>query len=115
MSEAKPESSYFLRLWGKSRGNGGGETIPPFGFLAQTLPASGGEFVELGAAIILGGAPTRLQQPLAYQAKQTRIERALLDQQGVAGDLPNAQQNAISVQGAERDRPQNQKIEGPGK
>jgi hypothetical protein len=39
----------------------------------------------------------------------------LLNQQRVAGDLANAKKNAVAVERAERDRPQNKEIEGSGK
>ena len=76
------------------------QPIPVLGLFPQTLAAGGGQFVELGAAIVLRRAPARLQQSLPHQPKQPGIERALFDQQRVAGDLPDAQQNAVTVQRA---------------
>ena len=43
------------------------------GLFTQTLAAGGGEFVELGAAIVLRCAPTRLEQSLTDEAKQAGI------------------------------------------
>jgi hypothetical protein len=60
-----------------------------------------GEFVELGAAIVLRGAPTRLEQTLTDEAKEAGIERALFDQQRVVGDLSDAQKDAVPMQRAE--------------
>ena len=70
-----------------------GQAVPAFGLLAQALAARGGEFVELGAAIVFRCAPACFQQSLPHQAEQCRIERSLLDQQRLPGDLPNAQKN----------------------
>jgi hypothetical protein len=71
------------------------------GFFPQPLAASGGEFVELGAAIVLRCAPTRLEQSLTDEAKQAGIERALFDQQRVVGDLSDAHKDAVPMQRAE--------------
>jgi hypothetical protein len=45
---------------------------------------------------------------LTHEAKQTGIERALFDQQCIAGDLADAQKNAVAMQWAERDGPENE-------
>ena len=66
------------------------EAIPVVGFFPKTPTASSGKFVELGAAIVLRCAPARFEQSLTDEAKQTGVERALFDQQGIAGDLPDA-------------------------
>ena len=42
--------------------------------------------------------PARLEQSLTNEAKQTRVERSLFDQQGIAGDLPDAQKDAVAMQ-----------------
>jgi hypothetical protein len=52
-------------------------------------------------AIVLRCAPTRLEQSLTDEAKQAGIERALFDQQRVAGDLSDAQKDAVPMQRAE--------------
>jgi len=83
--------------------------------LAQALASRGCEFVELRATVVLGRPPACLEQSLPDETKQTRIERALFDQQRVAGDLADAQQDPVSVQRAEGDRPQDEEIERTGK
>ena len=101
--------------WREGGSDGCCKAVPTVGFFSQALAARGGQFIELGAAIVFRCAPARLQQALANQAKQAGIERALLDEQRIAGDLPDAQKDAVAVQRAERDRPQNQQIERSGK
>ena len=92
----------------------GREPLPAGGLFAEALAASGREFIELGAAIIFR-CPTRLKQSLADGAKETRIKCALFDREWVTGDLSDAQQNAVTMQRGERDRPQDEEIEGAGK
>ena len=105
----------FLRLRGEGGGDGCGESIPTVGFLGQAPAAGGGEFIKLGAAIVLRGAPIRFEQSLADQAEQAGIERALFNEQGIAGDLPDAQKDAVPVQWAERDGPEDEQIESARK
>src|SRR6266403_1451634 len=114
-NEASRGVSYFLRLRSKSRTDGSREPIPVVGLFAQTLAARGGEFVELGAAIVLRRAPAGSQQSLPDEAKQTGIERTLFDQQCIAGDLSDTQKNAVPMQWAERNRPQDEEIESARK
>src|SRR6266567_333113 len=114
-SEANRGVSYFLRLLRERGSDGSHQPIPAIGLFTQTPAARGSEFVELGAAIVLRGAPTRLEQSLADETKQAGIERALFDQQGIAGDLPDAEKDAVAVQGPERDRPQDEEIESARK
>src|SRR5215472_13449215 len=114
-SAGRPRVSYFLRSGSQRRTHRRGHTVPRFGFLAQALATRGGEFVELGPAIVLRCAPACLQQPLPHQAKQCGIKRTLLDEQRLPRDLPNAQQNPITMQGTERNRFQNEEIESAGK
>jgi hypothetical protein len=88
-------------LWRERARDGGCQPIPAIGLFSQTLAAGGGELVKLGAAIVLRCAPTRLEQSLTDEAKQAGIERALFDQQRVAGDLSDAQKDAVPMQRAE--------------
>lgn len=80
----------------------------------QSFAARGGQLVELGSPIF-GGPPTCLQQALADNAKQRRIQGSLLDEQRAVRDLPDAQQNTVAVKRTERDRFEDKKIEGSEK
>ena len=112
---ASPGISYFLRPGTQGSTDSVGQAIPVGGFFAETLAASGGEFVELRAAIIFGCAPIRLEQALTHDAKETGIEGALFDQQGITGDLSDAEKNAVSVERAEGNRTEDQQVESAGK
>src|SRR5258708_28150366 len=98
----------------KGRTHGCGKAVPTLGLFTQTLPARRSEFVKLGPAIVFRRAPARLEHSLTLQAVQTGIERALFDQQGFAGDLSDTQKNAVSMQWAKCNRPQDEKIECAG-
>jgi hypothetical protein len=115
MNEGRPRVSYFLRLGAESGGDCSDEAIPAVGFLAQTLAARSSEGIELGPAVVVGGAPTCFEKSLAYQAIQGGIERALFDKQGAARNLLDAQKNTIAMERAERDGLQNEEIESAGK
>ena len=52
---------------------------------------------------------------MRFQPIQRRIERALFDEQAAARDLLDAQQDAVAVLRAERDRLKDQQIQRSGK
>jgi hypothetical protein len=52
---------------------------------------------------------------LQYKAKQFGVQRTLLNEQGVAGDLTDAQKNPVAVKRAWRDCSQNKEIKSTGK
>jgi hypothetical protein len=110
-----PAVSYFLRLGSESGGDGGDEAIPAVGFLAQSRSPRGSKFVKLRAAVVVGGAPGCFEKILPDQPKQSGIESTLFDEQGLAGNLPNAQKNAVAMKRAERDGLQDEEIQGAGK
>ena len=80
----------------------------------ESTTSDGGEAVVLRFAIVLGGAPVAVDQSLMLEAIQRGIERALLNEQCAAGDLLDAKEHAVAVQLAERDRLQNEEVEGAG-
>ena len=114
-NEERRRVSYFLGLGAKGSGNGSDEQIPFLRLLAQMLAASRSEFVELGAAIVVGNALVSLQKSPMHEPKQRGIERALFDDQDVPGNLLDAQKNAVAMERAERNCFQNEGIESAGK
>ena len=60
---------------------GGCIGFPRLSLLAQLAAAFGCEPVELGLAVVLRKAPFRLDQALALEPPQCRLERAFFDQQ----------------------------------
>lgn len=81
---------------------------------AEAFAASGGELVILSAAVAVRCAPACFEQALADKAEQGGIERALFDQQRTAGNLLDAEENAITMEGAERHGLEDQEIESSG-
>src|SRR4029077_17578397 len=96
-----PTWSGLLRPRTERRGHGVDQPLPAFGLRFQLAAARRGELVELRTPVVVRDAPLARQPPLVLQAKERRVERALLDQQRAVGDLLDPQQHAVSVQGAE--------------
>src|SRR5690349_14892708 len=103
--------SYFLGLGGKSRSDSRGQAVPSLRFLTQAFAAHGRKFIELRPAVILGCTPACFQDSLAHETEQRGIECSLFDEQGLPGDLPDSQQDSVTMKRPERDRFQNEKIE----
>jgi hypothetical protein len=91
----------------------GGHAVPVVGFGAELTAAGGGEAVELGLAFVVGLPPLRGDEALMLQAEERGVKRALLDGELIAGDLLDAQENAVAVERAEGDRLQDEHVEGP--
>src|ERR1700739_33393 len=62
--------------------------------------ASLGELVELGAAIVVGGAPLGADVTLLLQLEQRRIQRAVVELEQVATGLLDAPGEAVAMLGA---------------
>ena len=73
-----------------------------------------GEAVKLGAPVVVGYAPLGVEQPLLLESEERRVERALLDEQGAARHLLNAEQHAVPVQRPQRGGLQDEDVERSG-
>src|SRR3954470_18626475 len=93
----------------------GGQTIPAVRLLSEPAAAGSGEAVILGPAVVLRRDPLGFEQPLVLEPVERWIESSLLHEQRAIRDLLDSQQHAVSVQLAERDRLQDQQVEGAGK
>jgi hypothetical protein len=89
----------------------GCEPLPQCGFLLELFLPGPGEGVVLGATVLLGHAPLRLDPRLILEALQRRVERALLNQQNVVRQLADAARDRPAVQRLERERFENQEVE----
>src|SRR5262249_44720223 len=105
--------SYVARAGAERGGHRGRHLVPAVGFLAQSTAPCRRELVETGAPVVVGHAPFAVEQPAMFEAIERRIERALLDGERVAGDLLDAEQDAVAVQRPERGRLQDEQIERP--
>ena len=71
----------------------------PFARLArQLLAPRGGERVVLRAAVVLGLAPFRLDEPFLLQLEQRGVERAVVEREAVLARLLDAARDAVAVQ-----------------
>src|SRR5262249_40392256 len=104
-------------LWAGIQGGGhrADQFLPALRVFPQALPAGRGEAVELGAAVVVAHAPFGGEQALKLQAVERGVERALFDFERTAGDLADAEEYAVAVQGAERHGLQDEDVEGAGK
>ena len=66
-------------------------------WLSSSVAALARQRVELGAAVVVGGAPLGLDPAAPLEAVQRRIERALLHAQGVARDQLDALRDRPAV------------------
>src|ERR1700677_4054139 len=71
-----------------------------------------GELVELGFPACLGLFPYGLEKLLIFEAVKSRIERSLLYLQSLAGHLLNSLCDRIPVNGAKRNNPHDEQIQG---
>src|SRR5437660_4447291 len=62
----------------KSGADGGGQAVPALCLFAEFAAARGGEAIELGAAVVVGGAPFGVEEALMLEFGERGIEGALL-------------------------------------
>ena len=104
-----------LRFGIEGGAHGGDEAVPAGLFFAEAFPSRGGELVIFGAAVVVGGAPACFEKVLANEAEEGGVEGALFDQESAARDLFDAEEDAVAMEGAERNGFENEQIEGAGK
>src|SRR4051794_41428661 len=90
---------------------GFGESAPVGLLLGELFLALGGEAVELCVAAIFGFAPFGPEPAAVFQAVERGIERALLHLEDIAGDLPDAQGDAVAVDRTEGDDLEDKHVE----
>src|SRR5215471_16901173 len=110
-----PGTSYLLRARSERTSNSCSETVPILSFLSQAFSSRSSEFVKLGAAIVLGCSPACFEKPLTDQTEQRGIERSLLNEERLPGDLADAQKNSVAMQGPHGNCLQDEEIECAGK
>src|SRR3954451_3521366 len=72
---------------------------------------AGGELVELGASIVLGDAPVAVDQPALLESVQREIQRAILDDQRVAGSLLDPSRDTVTVLRSPREHAKHEEVE----
>jgi hypothetical protein len=81
-------------------------------FVPELLAAAGSEGVVFGFAVVFGDAPFGGEEILALEAVEGGVEGALFDGEGSAGDLFDAQEDAVAVKAAEGDGFEDEEVEG---
>jgi len=81
-------------------------------FGLERRAAAGREAVELGFAVVGGCAPAGGKQALTFEAVESWIECALFDREGAAGDLLDAEEDAVAVHFTEGDGFEDEEVEG---
>ena len=94
-------ASPWLQLRFEDAGDGGGLTLPLFGFASQRFTAFGGELVILGATIIFGRVPFGFDRAGTFHAAERGEQRTGIDAEDAVADLFNAKGNAVAMHGFE--------------
>src|SRR5205814_4565176 len=81
------------------------------GFNSQLFAASRRDLVDPRPPIVRRHAPDTVDPAVYLQTLEGGVQRALLDQELVLGRLLNELDDAVSVQVAQRQRPQNQHVQ----
>src|SRR5215510_1330955 len=92
--------------------DGGAEFPPGVGFRLELGAAFRGELVVLRTPVVVGRAPARLDPAAPLEPVERRVERSLLDLQRGAGDLMEPLGDRPAVLRLERDRLENEEVEG---
>lgn len=92
--------------------DGGGDALPVGGFGLQLFLARAGQAVELCLPVRVGHSPVGGDPALQFKSVQCRIQRALVDLENIFRHLLDALSDGPAVLGAQRQRPQDQHVEG---
>jgi len=97
---------------GEDQPHGRGQAVPALFLDFELLLAGARQRVELGLAPGLGGAPFRAQPLLLLEPMQGRVERSLVDLDGVSRDLLDALGDGVAVGGPEGQDLQDEHVQG---
>ena len=93
-----------LRLLVENAGDDSGHVGPFGGFGLELARTGSGERVKAGAAIVLRLTPFAFDPAPALKTIDGGVEGTLQNFEALAGDLLDAQQDAVAMQRTERDR-----------
>jgi hypothetical protein len=89
-------------------------TAPSWPPRLGAVSAGPSESVELGPAVVVGGAPLRLEKAPMFEAVERGVERSLLDSEGLPAHLLDPQEDPVPVLGTERCGLEDEEVEGSG-
>src|SRR5258707_216187 len=104
-------TSFLLRGRAEDSPHGRRQRVPFAGFDLQLLPALRRQSIELGAAIVLGGAVVERDPATFDQPVKGWIEGALLHQEHVIRATLDRFRDGMAVRGSPSQRAQNQEVE----
>src|SRR5262245_3484478 len=91
-------TSNLLRSRVQSRGNRRNQPVPASSLLAKAAASGGGQGVVFCPAVVLALSPIRGDEALVLQPVERRIQRSLRNFKRIAGNLPDTEQDAVSMQ-----------------
>src|SRR6266581_2854150 len=92
-------------------GDRGGESAPAGFFPFELFAPEPRQLIKLRAAIVLRSSPARLDPAAAFQAMESGIERALLNEKNLTGNLVDTFGNRPAVLRFQGKRPEDQQIQ----
>src|SRR5262249_41555533 len=93
--------------------DGGGELAPGALLHLELLAAAARQRVVLGAAVVVGRAPLRVDEAPPLEGGEGRVERALLDLEHAARDLVEPLRDRPAVPRPERQGLEDEEVERP--
>src|SRR4029077_19235734 len=100
-------------LWPRRQGGGDrrDRAFPPVRFFLQPFTPLRRQLVKFGPPVVFRFPPLRLEQSLTHQPEQGRIQRSLLDEQPLSGNLLDPGKNRVTMKRSERDGLENEQIQ----
>jgi hypothetical protein len=92
--------------------DGVAETLPAGSFRCELALAGSSEAVEFGVTPAFGSLPFGFEPASIFEAVERGIEGALADLEGIFGDLLDALDDGVPVDGTEGDDFQDEHVEG---
>src|ERR671918_766909 len=91
----------------------GGLCLPVARFLFEARASARGKPVVLRAPVVLGGAPFARDQPVPLEPPQGGKQRSRVHLEDASADLLEAHPDPVSVHRLQRERLQDQHVQGP--
>src|SRR3954466_11902432 len=112
-SAARTWCSMRSALGGENEADRVDEALPGSEFVSERAPSGGGEPVVLCAPAVLGDAPLRVDPTALLEPDEGGVDGALAHLERVLGQLLDAVGEPPAVHGRERERLEDEQVEGP--
>jgi hypothetical protein len=104
---------YSLPDWFQDAVDCADEFFPPACLTGELFSTGGSEAVETGLAIVFRRAPIRADPAAILEPVQSRVQRSMLDLEDFMRAMLDDVSDGVAVGGAEKERLQDEQIEGP--